>query len=80
MFDSLSRGWGFFKQAVDMAMKDRDLIKPSIYSFFANAVVGFVFAIPIVIAVFIFGGEDNFVGRGVIGILGAILLFAQYTV
>ena len=80
MFDSLKRGWGFFKQAVEMAQKDRDLIKPSIYSLFANFAVGVVFAIPLVIAAFIFGGDDNPVGRGVLFVLGALMLFAQYTV
>jgi hypothetical protein len=63
-----------------MARKDGDLIKPSIYSFFANALVGFVFAIPLVIAAIIFGGDDNFIGRGILFGLGALMLFAQYTV
>lgn len=80
MFESLGRGWGFFKQAISMVQQDRDLIKPSIYSFFANAFVGFLFAIPIVIAAIVFGGEDNFFGRGVLFLLGALMLFAQYTI
>ncbi len=79
MFDSLRRGWGFFQQAIDMARKDGDLIKPSIYSFFANAVVGFIFAIPIIIAA-IFLGDDRGLGQIVFIALGAIMLFAQYTV
>lgn len=79
MFDSLKRGWGFFKQAIDMARKDSDLIKPSIYSFFANAVVGFVFAIPIVIAAVVLG-DSRGLGQIVFIVLGGILLFAQYTV
>ena len=80
MFDSISRGWGFFKQAISMAAKDRDLIKPSIISFFANAIVGVVFAIPLVVAAILLGGGDNLVGRAVLFVLGAIMLFAQYTV
>lgn len=79
MFDSISRGWGFLRQAVSMAAKDRDLIKPSIISFFANAIVGVLFAIPIIGAAILLGGE-SFVGRGVLFVLGAITLFAQYTV
>jgi hypothetical protein len=79
MFDSLGRGWSFFKQAIDMARKDGDLIKPSIYSFFANAVVGVIFAIPIVVAAVIFGG-DNRIGQGILFLLGALMLFAQYTI
>jgi Family of unknown function (DUF6159) len=80
MFDSLNRGWGFFKQAIDMARKDPDLIKPSIYSFFANMVVGIIFAIPLAITAFIVGGDDNLFGRVVLGVLGVLMLFVQYTV
>ncbi|MBI3242083.1 MAG: hypothetical protein HYZ49_07310 [Chloroflexi bacterium] len=80
MFDSITRGWGFLKQAISMAAKDRDLIKPSIISLFVNAIVGFIFAIPLIGAALLFGGESNFVGRGVLFVLGAIMLFAQYTV
>ncbi|MBI3177272.1 MAG: hypothetical protein HYZ35_04710 [Chloroflexi bacterium] len=80
MFQSLSRGWGFLKQAVSMAVKDRDLIKPSIMAFFANAAVGIVFAVPMVAAAILLGGNDNTVGRVVLGGLGAIMLFVQYTV
>ncbi len=80
MFQSLSRGWGFLKQAVSMAVKDRDLIKPSIMAFFANAAVGIVFAIPMVAAAVLLGGNDNGVGRVVLAGLGVIMLFVQYTV
>ncbi len=80
MFDSLSRGWGFFKQAITMAQKDHDLLKPSIYSLLANVAVGIFFAIPIVAAAIIFGGEDNVFGQAVLFVLGAVMLFAQYTV
>ncbi len=80
MFQSISRGWGFLKQAVAMAVKDRDLIKPSIFAFFANAAVGIVFAVPLVAAAILLGGNANFVGRGVLFLLGAAMLFAQYTV
>ncbi|MBI4315053.1 MAG: hypothetical protein HY679_03890 [Chloroflexi bacterium] len=80
MFQSLSRGWGFLKQAVSMVAKDRDLIKPSIMAFFANAAVGIVFAVPMVAAAILLGGNDNTVGRVVLGGLGAIMLFVQYTV
>ncbi|MBI2976285.1 MAG: hypothetical protein HYY33_04985 [Chloroflexi bacterium] len=80
MFQSLSRGWGFLKQAVSMVAKDRDLIKPSIMAFFANAAVGIVFAVPMVAAAILLGGNDNVVGRVVLGGLGAIMLFVQYTV
>ena len=29
---SFSRGWSFLKQAWEMAFKDKDLLKPSIYA------------------------------------------------
>jgi Family of unknown function (DUF6159) len=79
MFDSLKRGWGFFTQAIDMARKDSDLIKPSIFSFIANAIVGIVFAVPIVIVAIVLGTDSNF-GRIVLAVLGGIMLFVQYTV
>jgi len=79
MFQSISRGWGFLKQAVSMVSQDGDLIKPSIYSFFVSAIVGVVFAIPLAVAALALGGE-NIVGRTVLFLLGAIMLFAQYTV
>jgi hypothetical protein len=31
-FDSLSKGWGFMKEAFAMAKADRSLLKPSVYS------------------------------------------------
>jgi len=80
MFQSLSRGWGFLKQAMSMAVKDRDLIKPSIMALFANAAVGIVFAVPMVAAALLLGGNDNVVGRVVLAGLGVIMLFVQYTV
>lgn len=80
MFQSLSRGWGFLKQAASMVVKDRDLIKPSIMAFFANVAVGIVFAVPMVAAAILLGGNDNMVGRVVLAGLGAIMLFVQYTV
>jgi len=79
MFSSLQRGWGFFKQAIDMARKDGDLIKPSIFSFIANAIVGVVFAVPLVIVALVLGTDSNF-GRIVLAVLGGIMLFVQYTV
>jgi len=76
---SLSRGWGFFKQAIDMAMTDRDLIKPTIMGFFANLVVGIFFGIPLIIAgIFLSGLGD--VGNFVMFLLGGVMIFAQYIV
>ncbi len=76
---SFSRGWSFLKEAWRMAIKDRDLIKPSIYSLFAGFFVSIIFLIPIIASVFIFG-EETLVGRVIIFVFGAVLVFAQYTV
>lgn len=76
---SFARGWSFLKEAWGMAFKDRDLIKPSIYSLFVGLVVSVIFLIPIIGSFFIFGSE-NTVGQVVMGAFGVVLVFAQYTV
>jgi hypothetical protein len=76
---SFSRGWSFLKEAWRMAIKDRDLIKPSIYSLFAGFFVSIIFLIPIIASAFIFGQETT-VGRVIMFVFGAVLVFAQYTV
>jgi hypothetical protein len=77
---SFSRGWSFLKQAWQMALKDRDLIKPSIYSLLVGFLVSVIFLVPMIGSAFIFGGESNIVGRVMIFVLGALLVFAQYAV
>jgi hypothetical protein len=76
---SFARGWSFLKEAWQMALKDRDLIKPSIYSLFIGLIVSVIFLIPIIGAMLIFGSE-NTVGQVVMGVFGVVLVFAQYTV
>lgn len=76
---SFSRGWSFLKQAWQMAFKDRDLIKPSIYSLFVGLFVSVIFLIPIIGSAFIFG-DQSLVGRVVMFVFGALLIFAQYSV
>ena len=34
---SFSRGWSFLKQAWEMAFKDKDLLKPSVYALVVGA-------------------------------------------
>jgi hypothetical protein len=77
---SFSRGWSFLKQAWQMAVKDRDLIKPTIYSLIAGFLVSIVFIPFIVGASFLTGGENNLVGQVVMFVLGAVMIFVQYTV
>ncbi len=77
---SFVRGWSFLKQAWQMALKDSDLIKPSIFALFAGFLVSLIFVPFIVGAAFLAGGEDNLIRQVVIFVLGALMIFAQYTV
>jgi hypothetical protein len=75
---SLSRGWSFLQQAWQMAFKDKDLIKPSIYALFAGLFVSVLGLIPIVGAAFLFG--DSQFGNIILFVLGAIMIFVNYIV
>ena len=75
---SFSRGWSFLQQAWGMAFKDKDLIKPSIYSLFVGMVVSVIGVIPIIIAALLFG--DSQFGNIVLFVMGAILVFVQFVV
>lgn len=78
--ESFSRGWAFLKQAWQMALKDRDLIKPSVMALFAGFIVS-LFFIPLMIgAGFLTGGEQSLVGQVILFVLGAIMIFIQYVV
>jgi hypothetical protein len=76
--DSFSRGWSFLTQAWQMAFKDKDLLKPSIYSLIAGMIVSILGILPIVGAFLLFG--DSEFGNAVLFVLGAILIFAQFIV
>lgn len=78
--ESFSRGWSFLKQAWKLALKDRDLIKPSIYSLVSGFLVSIVFVPLIIGATFLTGGENNMVGQVIMFVLGAVMIFVQYTV
>jgi hypothetical protein len=78
MFQSISRGFGFLGQAVDMARKDGDLIKPSLYGLVVGAIVSVIGAIPVIAIAVPSGGTD--IGNFVLFVLGAILIFVQYAV
>lgn len=76
--DSLKRGWAFLKQSWQMAMADKDLIKPSIYALLAGFIVTLILVIPIGVISYLL---QNFNwGQYIIYILGAILIFIQYMV
>jgi membrane-anchored glycerophosphoryl diester phosphodiesterase (GDPDase) len=77
---SFSRGWSFLKQAWQMAAKDKDLIKPSIMALFAGFIVSLIF-IPLMIgAGFLTGGNNSLAGQIILFVLGAVMIFIQYTV
>jgi len=77
---SFSRGWSFLKQAWQMAAKDKDLIKPSIMALFAGFIVSLVFIPFMVGAGFLTGGENSLIGQIILIVLGAVMIFIQYTV
>jgi hypothetical protein len=75
---SFSRGWAFLKQAWQMAFKDKDLLKPSLYALVVGMVVSVIGMIPI-IGVAILLGDTQF-GTIILFILGAIMVFVQFVV
>jgi hypothetical protein len=77
---SFSRGWSFLKQAWQMAFKDKDLIKPTIFSLIAGFIVSIIFIPFIVGASFLTGGDNNLFGQVIMFVLGAVMIFVQYTV
>jgi hypothetical protein len=76
--DSFKRGWAFLKQSWQMAMADKDLIKPSIYALFAGFIVTLILVIPIGVISFLLQNIRG--GQYIIYVLGAILIFVQYMV
>jgi hypothetical protein len=76
--DSFRRGYDFLKQSWKMAMADKDLLKPSVYSLIVGFIVSLIAIIPIGLAGFLLG--DTKIGQGIIYIMGAVLVFVQYLV
>jgi len=75
---SFSRGWSFLMQAWQMAFKDKDLIKPSIYALGFGFVVSILGLIPKVGAYLLFG--DTGPGQFLTFVFGAIMVFANFVV
>ena len=75
---SIRRGFGFFKQSWQMALADRDLIKPTIYALIVGVLVTVVGLVPIVLTQLLFGTSDF--GTYLSYFLGLVLVLAQYTV
>lgn len=76
--ESFSRGWNFLKQAWQMAFKDRDLLKPSLFALVVGAVVSVIGIIPIVGVALVVGDSDA--GNVILFVMGAILIFVQFIV
>ena len=76
---SLSRGWSFLQEAWRMAFKDKDLIKPSIYALIVGLIVSVLGIIPLV-GVGLLVGDAGWFGRGLMAVIGALLVFAEYVV
>src|SRR5258708_38286362 len=78
MFASIQRGFGFLGQAIDLARKDSDLLKPSLYSLLVSAVIAIIGAVPMLALALLAG--DSQAGRISLYVLGALLIFVQYAV
>jgi hypothetical protein len=77
--ESFSRGWSFLQQAWQMAFKDKDLIKPSIYALVVGSIVSVIGSIPIIIAAF-FLGDAGRVGQFILAVMGAFLVFVNFVI
>jgi hypothetical protein len=77
--ESFSRGWSFLQQAWQMAFKDKDLIKPSIYALIVGSIVSVTGAIPI-IGVAFFLSDAGRIGQFILAIMGAFLVFLNFVV
>jgi len=75
---SFSRGWSFLVQAWQMALKDRDLLKPSFYALLIGFVLSAMGVIPVVGAYLLFG--DTGMGRIFAFLLGALMVFLNFLV
>ena len=75
---SFSRGWSFLKQAWEMAFKDKDLLKPSIYALVVGMIVSVIGIIPLssrILFLAVMALADF-----VMFIMGGILVFVQFVV
>src|SRR6185295_13102253 len=76
---SFSRGWSFLQQAWQMAFKDKDLIKPSIYALIVGSIVSAIGSIPIIIAAFLLGDAGR-IGQFILAVMGAFLVFINFVI
>lgn len=76
---AFSRGWSFLQQAWQMAFKDRDLIKPSIYALIVGSIVSVIGSIPIILVAFLLGDTGR-VGQILLAVMGAFLVFINFVI
>ena len=76
--ESFKRGYEFMKQSWQMALADRDLLKPSIYALLAGFLVTLITMLPMAAIGFFLG--DFGIGRAILYIMGALLVFVQFIV
>jgi hypothetical protein len=76
--ESFKRGFAFLKQSWQMAVADRDLIKPSVYAMLVGFVVSLIAIVPMALVGVFLG--DSGLGQFLLFIFGTILVFAQYSV
>src|SRR5512134_4019302 len=77
--ESFSRGWSFLQQAWQMAFKDKDLIKPSIYALIVGSIVSLIGSIPIIITAILIGDSGR-IGQLILAVMGGILVFVNFVV
>jgi len=75
---SLGRGWSFLIQAWQMAFKDKDLIKPSIYALAIGGIFSVIGIIPIISAYMLFG--ESFIGQALTFVLAALMMFVNFSI
>src|SRR3989304_1903832 len=73
MFAAIRRGFGFLGQAIDMARRDSDLIKPSLYGLVVGTIVSVAGALPTIVVALLVGGTPT--GRVGPLVFGGRLLF-----
>lgn len=77
---NFSRGWAFLKQAWQMVLADKDLIKPSIITLFVGFFVSILFIIPMAAAGLLLGGNNNVFGQIILFVMGTLLVFSQFSI
>jgi hypothetical protein len=76
--ESFSRGWSFLQQAWSMALKDKDLLKPSLYALVVGTIVSAIGIVPVILAAVLLGQSQ--IGNLVYVVFGGLLVFTQFVI